>query len=95
MAEIVEIRRDIEKNPLTDHLLRTAKRAGFSDSQIAYLASSTVERIRAQRADASIAVTYKTVDTCAGEFEASTPYFYSTYEAVSYTHLTLPTNREV
>jgi len=80
MAEIVEIRRDIEKNPLTDHLLRTAKRAGFSDSQIAYLASSTVERIRAQRADASIAVTYKTVDTCAGEFEASTPYFYSTYE---------------
>jgi carbamoyl-phosphate synthase large subunit len=86
IAEIVAIRREIETNPLTDHLLRTAKRTGFSDSQIAYLTNNTPHEIRRKRADASIAVTFKTVDTCAGEFEASTPYFYSTYEEESEAH---------
>ena len=83
MAEIVEIRTELESGPLTDDILRTAKRAGFSDGQIAYLTGSDEDEIRAQRAEASIDVTYKTVDTCAAEFDASTPYFYSTYEEES------------
>jgi carbamoyl-phosphate synthase large subunit len=86
MAEIVAIRTMVETGPLTDDLLVTAKRAGFSDGQLAHLDGSTIDDIRARRTDASIAVTYKTVDTCAGEFEASTPYFYSTYEEESEAH---------
>ncbi|MEN8239142.1 MAG: carbamoyl-phosphate synthase large subunit [Actinomycetota bacterium] len=87
MAEIVAIRRDIETGPLSDDLLRTAKRSGFSDGQIAYLSDSTQSEIQARRIDASIGVTYKTVDTCAGEFDATTPYFYSTYEEESEAHV--------
>ena len=61
-------------------LLRRAKRAGFSDSQIARLASCTEAEVRAHRKAVGVFPTYKTVDTCAAEFEADTPYYYSTYE---------------
>jgi len=60
--------------------MRRAKRLGFSDHQIAGALSSTESAIRAQRIGAGIVPTYKTVDTCAAEFEAHTPYHYSTYE---------------
>jgi carbamoyl-phosphate synthase large subunit len=86
MAEIVAIRRAIEVGPLTDVLLRTAKRSGFSDGQIAHLTGAAESDIRHQRWATSNEVTYKTVDTCAGEFDASTPYFYSTYEEESEAH---------
>ncbi|HEY8080779.1 MAG TPA: carbamoyl-phosphate synthase large subunit, partial [Acidimicrobiales bacterium] len=60
--------------------LRTAKRWGFSDAQLAHLVGATTDEVRGARIAAGIVPTYKTVDTCAAEFEAHTPYHYSTYE---------------
>jgi len=57
-----------------------AKRLGFPDESIAILVKSTPEKIRALRKSMGIAPTFKMVDTCAAEFAAATPYFYSTYE---------------
>lgn len=77
IAALVEIRRQIADAPALDQrLLRKAKRAGFSDAQIAWLRDTTEDEVRALRPPA----VFKTVDTCAAEFEAATPYFYSTYE---------------
>jgi len=59
--------------------LRTAKRRGFADSTIARLWDTDVAAVRAARRDAGIRPVFKVVDTCAGEFPAETPYFYSTY----------------
>jgi carbamoyl-phosphate synthase large subunit len=60
--------------------LRAAKRLGFSDARIATLVGSTESEVRARRLDLGIVPTFKTVDTCAAEFRAETPYHYSTYE---------------
>ena len=60
--------------------MRTAKRFGFSDRQLATMLTSTESEVRAQRIDQGIRAAFKSVDTCAAEFEAFTPYFYSTYE---------------
>ena len=59
---------------------RRAKRLGFADGQLAYLWGVTQDEIRAARLAAGVRVTYKTVDTCAAEFAAYTPYHYGTYE---------------
>jgi carbamoyl-phosphate synthase large subunit len=59
---------------------RHAKRMGFSDIQLAYLWGTTADEVRDARLAAGVRVTYKTVDTCAAEFAASTPYHYGTYE---------------
>ena len=59
---------------------RRAKRLGFSDAQLACLWSTTPGKVRAAREGAGVLPTFKTVDTCAAEFEATTPYHYSTYE---------------
>ncbi|MEX0801280.1 MAG: carbamoyl-phosphate synthase large subunit [Dehalococcoidia bacterium] len=66
--------------PLTPQLLREAKRLGFSDAVIATLADRLPEQVRALRQEWDVRPVYKTVDTCAAEFEAETPYFYSTYD---------------
>ena len=66
--------------PLTPELMRAAKRLGFADEQIANLAGTVTERVREQRKQWGIRPVYKMVDTCAAEFDAVTPYFYSTYE---------------
>ena len=58
---------------------RRMKRHGFSDRQIAHLTSSTEAAVREAREAAGVQPTYRLVDTCAAEFEAYTPYFYSTY----------------
>ena len=60
-------------------LLRRAKQYGFSDAQLAYLLSSDPVAVRAERVSRSICTTYRLVDTCAAEFEAFTPYYYSSY----------------
>ena len=60
--------------------MRAAKRTGFSDDQIARAVEATEIDVRARRIALGIVPTYKTVDTCAAEFEAYTPYHYSTYE---------------
>ena len=59
---------------------RRAKRLGFSDAQLAYLWDTSPADVRAAREAAGVLPTFKTVDTCAAEFEATTPYHYSTYE---------------
>jgi carbamoyl-phosphate synthase large subunit len=59
---------------------RQAKRLGFSDTQLAYLRGSTEAAVRAERLALGVRATFKTVDTCAAEFEAFTPYHYATYE---------------
>jgi len=65
---------------LTPELLRTAKSQGFSDSQIASLRGVSEDEIRKARHHFGVRPVYKTVDTCAAEFEAFTPYHYSSYE---------------
>ena len=62
-------------------LLFSAKQLGFSDAQIAAIKGVAVNEIRATRLHLGVRPVYKTVDTCAAEFEAFTPYHYSTYEA--------------
>ncbi len=59
---------------------RRAKRLGFSDAQLAYLRGGTPAELRAERLARGVRATFKTVDTCAAEFEAFTPYHYATYE---------------
>jgi len=66
---------------LTRDIVREAKRYGYSDRQLAYLCQCREEDIRALRKKLGITATFKTVDTCAAEFEAYTPYYYSTYES--------------
>ncbi len=68
------------REPLNEHLLRESKRMGFSDSQIGLLTDRTEEEVQEIREGHGLRPTYKMVDTCAGEFEAETPFFYSTYE---------------
>ena len=66
--------------PLNSELLAKAKGLGFSDRQIAHLTGSTEDAIRAERKRTGIVPSYRLVDTCAAEFEAYTPYYYSTYD---------------
>ncbi len=66
--------------PLPEGLLRRAKEFGFSDVQLAYLLGLDEETIRRIRKERGILPVYKLVDTCGAEFEAFTPYYYSTYE---------------
>ena len=80
LEKIVQMERRLLAEPLTPDLMRRAKRLGFADEQIANLAGSVDERIREQRLAWGIKPVYKMVDTCAAEFDAVTPYFYSTYE---------------
>jgi carbamoyl-phosphate synthase large subunit len=65
---------------MTRRTWRRAKRLGFSDGQLAYLWDRPEAEVRAAREAAGVIPTYKTVDTCAAEFAAETPYHYSTYE---------------
>jgi carbamoyl-phosphate synthase large subunit len=84
IAEIVEVRSDLESGGHGDRgLLVAAKRFGFSDRQIAHIWGTSEEEIRATRKEAGVSRTYKTVDTCAAEFEAFTPYMYGTFEEES------------
>jgi carbamoyl-phosphate synthase large subunit len=68
---------------LTKEQLWDVKRQGFSDRQIAFATKTTEDEVRAYRKGLGIVPAYKTVDTCAAEFEALTPYYYSTYEEES------------
>jgi carbamoyl-phosphate synthase large subunit len=71
---------DLENNPRSRDLLVQAKELGFSDKQLARVFGRTEEEVRHLRKKHLILPVYKLVDTCAAEFEAYTPYFYSTYE---------------
>jgi carbamoyl-phosphate synthase large subunit len=77
---IVGMEKRLLSETLTPELLLEAKRLGFSDIQIGTLADRLTEQVREQRHEWNIRPVYKMVDTCAAEFDAETPYFYSTYE---------------
>ena len=87
IAILVEMEQALKTQPLTEELLREAKRVEFPDNVIAKLTGMTEEEVKAQRLQYGITAAYKMVDTCAAEFEATTPYYYSVYggenEAVS------------
>ena len=80
MAEIVEERHALVAAGPTAAGTRRAKRMGFSDRQLGFLWGLDPADVRAMRRDWGIETTFKTVDTCAAEFEAKTPYFYGTFE---------------
>ncbi len=84
VQEIVEMESELkaaQKNGgLSNDLLLAAKQLGFSDRRLAQICSCTEHTIREKREKAGIDPVYKLVDTCAAEFEAYTPYMYSTYE---------------
>ena len=79
-ANIVDAEQSLLSSNLTSELMRSVKRLGFSDEKIAVLTDRTPEQVRTLRQEWDIRPVYKMVDTCAAEFEAQTPYFYSTYE---------------
>jgi len=81
LSDIVELEREVREAPqLTEQVLRRMKRYGFSDGRLAELTGRSEREVRALRVEKGILPVYKAVDTCAAEFEAETPYFYSTYE---------------
>src|SRR5690606_1313969 len=84
-ASLVELRRTAEMVGLRDmsaDLLRTLKRAGFGDEELASILGVDPAAVRDRRAEANLAPVFKRIDTCAAEFESFTPYMYSTYEEV-------------
>ncbi|MEA3443039.1 MAG: carbamoyl-phosphate synthase large subunit [Chloroflexota bacterium] len=80
LQSIFTMEKQLLFEPLKPQLLWQAKRLGFSDEQIGTLADRLPEQIRQIRRQWHILPVYKMVDTCAGEFDAETPYFYGTYE---------------
>jgi len=83
---LLETEKFLKRTPLeklsVDELF-AIKRQGFSDRQIAYATKTSEDAVRSYRQQLGVLPVYKTVDTCAAEFEAFTPYYYSTYEAES------------
>jgi carbamoyl-phosphate synthase large subunit len=89
MKQVCDLEEEIQKfrldrrglESLPAYLLRQAKEWGYSDVQLAHLLGSDEMEVRKQRKALGICPTFKLVDTCAAEFEAYTPYYYSTYES--------------
>ena len=79
IAILVEMEQALKSEPLTPELLKEAKRIEFPDNVIARLTGKTEEEIKELRYANGITAVYKMVDTCAAEFEASTPYYYSVF----------------
>ncbi|MFC1896977.1 carbamoyl-phosphate synthase large subunit [Chloroflexota bacterium] len=80
LQSIIDMEKQLLSQTLTPELLYQTKRLGFSDEQIGTLADRLTEQVRELRHEWNIRPVYKMVDTCAAEFDAATPYFYSTYE---------------
>ena len=83
IREIVEAEEDVRANGLPTDAdgLRGLKMMGFSDARLAILTGKTEKQVRDHRTGAGVTAVFKRIDTCAAEFEAQTPYMYSTYEA--------------
>jgi len=80
IKNLVGLEKELRAKGLTKSLIRKAKRSGFSDKQLAQIANEKNElEIRRKRKGEGIEATFKLVDTCAAEFEAKTPYYYSSY----------------
>lgn len=80
IQNIITLEQELRKSPLDLEIMLRAKKIGFSDFIIAELWNKTEEEIYQLRLKNNITPVYKMVDTCAGEFESSTPYYYSCYE---------------
>ncbi|MCX7868300.1 MAG: carbamoyl phosphate synthase large subunit, partial [Limisphaera sp.] len=86
IKQIIELEGELKKFkglPLVEipqDIFKKAKSYGFSDRQLAYVWGSTEDEVRKERERRNLFPVYKLVDTCAAEFEAYTPYYYSTYE---------------
>lgn len=83
IKEIVDLEKEVRSRKSevrNKEFLKKLKQHGFSDYQIGYLTGLTEKDVRSLRKEIGLKPTYKLVDTCAAEFEAYTPYFYSTYE---------------
>jgi carbamoyl-phosphate synthase large subunit len=83
IEELVLLEKEIQKytlETLPRHLLLSAKQKGYSDRQLGHLLRCLESEVRARRKALNINRVYKCVDTCAAEFEAKTPYYYSTFE---------------
>ncbi|PCJ82612.1 MAG: carbamoyl phosphate synthase large subunit [Bacteroidetes bacterium] len=83
IEELLMLENDIEKESIMSiprHLLMDAKRKGYADRQIAHLLKCLESEVHSKRKDEGIKRVYKLVDTCAAEFPAQTPYYYSTFE---------------
>uniref|UniRef100_UPI00187F5E1C carbamoyl-phosphate synthase large subunit n=1 Tax=Oculatella sp. LEGE 06141 TaxID=1828648 RepID=UPI00187F5E1C len=84
LVELIETEKLLKRTPLknlTQAQLMMVKQQGFSDRQIAYATKTPEDEVRIYRKQLGVLPSYKTVDTCAAEFEAFTPYYYSTYES--------------
>ena len=79
LAILVEMEQALREQELTEDLLREAKRIEFPDNVIARITGKTEDEIKALRKEWNITAAYKMVDTCAAEFAAETPYYYSVY----------------
>jgi carbamoyl-phosphate synthase large subunit len=99
LREIVDLEEELRRlgglDACTPAMMRKAKQNGFSDRQLAFLFGRTEMDVRACRKRMGVVVTFKSVDTCAAEFEAYTPYFYSTYEDEDETPPKKPDRRRV
>ncbi|MEL6887441.1 MAG: carbamoyl-phosphate synthase large subunit [Pseudomonadota bacterium] len=82
IREVIEVEQDVESTGLPTDAdgLRNLKMMGFSDARLATLTDRTEAQVRAARRNAGVTAVFKRIDTCAAEFEAQTPYMYSTYE---------------
>ncbi|HEY4653285.1 MAG TPA: carbamoyl-phosphate synthase large subunit, partial [Cyclobacteriaceae bacterium] len=84
IEELVKLENEIEEqdiNSISAELMRKGKERGFADRQIAHLLHCYESEVRARRIELGIRRVYKLVDTCAAEFDASTPYYYSTFDS--------------
>ncbi|MBF2078125.1 MAG: carbamoyl-phosphate synthase large subunit [Synechococcales cyanobacterium T60_A2020_003] len=84
LSDLLETEKFLKRTPLkslTQADMQGVKAQGFSDRQIAYATKTSEEEVRTYRKSLGVIPVYKTVDTCAAEFEALTPYYYSTYES--------------
>ena len=80
IRELVDFESELKNALLTPKLLKRAKRLGYSDAQIARAGGTTPDAVAALREEQGLTPVYKLVDTCAAEFAAKTPYYYSTWE---------------
>ena len=83
LAILVEMEDQLKKGPLTPELLKEAKRIEFPDNVISRLTGVSQEEIKSMRHANNIRAAYKMVDTCAAEFAAETPYYYSCFDGIS------------
>src|SRR5690606_12887673 len=84
IEELVALEKEFEEHDIhsiTPDLMRKAKERGFADRQIAHLLHCYESEVRQARIEMVIKRVYKLVDTCAAEFAASTPYYYSTFDS--------------